>query len=310
MPIPVLSTRTNVPTFGVKATICTSSDVPDDVVYAVTKEVFENIEELKKLHPALAVLTKENMLQGNSAPLHPGALKYLQGSRSDQVICHYPGGRGYRALPLFASMRKGCSMDESTGRDAHNEEENFDEAHRLREEEELGLRRPQGFSRWLVPVIALCWSLFQLSLSSWLLLDSTKTRAIHLAFGFLIVFMSYPTLRRQVRIPGLRWLGEKTPDSASRPHSGRCACTGGNVHRHRLRRAGGAGRHARFSRPADRRLSCRYSSGGNTAGDRPGSAAGKIALFFTLYAFFGPYMPDFPRVQGGRPDRYVGQISP
>ncbi len=68
----------DVPTFGVKATICTSSDVPEDIVYAVTKEVFENIDELRKLHPALAVLTKENMMQGNSAPLHPGAAKYFK----------------------------------------------------------------------------------------------------------------------------------------------------------------------------------------------------------------------------------------
>ena len=67
----------DVPTFGVKATICTSADVPEDVVYAITKEVFENIDELK-LHPALEVLTRENMLQGLSAPLHPGAAKYFR----------------------------------------------------------------------------------------------------------------------------------------------------------------------------------------------------------------------------------------
>lgn len=70
--------QADVPTFGVKATICSSADVPEDVVYAITKEVFENIEELKKLHPALAVLTRENMLQGLSAPIHPGAMKYYQ----------------------------------------------------------------------------------------------------------------------------------------------------------------------------------------------------------------------------------------
>lgn len=75
---PGVANTENVPTFGVKATICTSADVPDDVVYAITKEVFENIEQLKTLHPALAVLTRENMLQGLSAPLHPGALKYFK----------------------------------------------------------------------------------------------------------------------------------------------------------------------------------------------------------------------------------------
>ena len=65
-------------TFGVKATFVTSSRVPDDVVYAITKEVFDNFEEFKKLHPAYQVLTKENMLQGLSAPIHPGAMRYYR----------------------------------------------------------------------------------------------------------------------------------------------------------------------------------------------------------------------------------------
>lgn len=68
----------NVPTFGVKATICSSADVPADVIYNITKEVFENVDELRKLHPALEGLTRENMLQGLSAPLHPGAEKYFR----------------------------------------------------------------------------------------------------------------------------------------------------------------------------------------------------------------------------------------
>jgi len=68
----------DVETFGVKATFVTSAKVPDDVVYAVTKEVFENFDEFKKLHPAYAVLTKEGMLEGLSAEIHPGAMKYYK----------------------------------------------------------------------------------------------------------------------------------------------------------------------------------------------------------------------------------------
>jgi len=75
---PGVANQADVPTFGVKATICTSADVPADVIYNITKEVFENVDELRKLHPALEVLTKENMLEGLSAPLHPGAEKYLK----------------------------------------------------------------------------------------------------------------------------------------------------------------------------------------------------------------------------------------
>ena len=68
----------NVPTFGVKATFVTSAKVADDIVYAIVKEVFDNFEAFKKLHPAYAGLTKESMLEGLSAPFHPGALKYYK----------------------------------------------------------------------------------------------------------------------------------------------------------------------------------------------------------------------------------------
>jgi TRAP transporter TAXI family solute receptor len=68
----------DVPTFGVKATFVTSAKVSADVVYAITKEVFENFETFKKLHPAYAVLTKEGMLEGLSAPIHDGAMKYYK----------------------------------------------------------------------------------------------------------------------------------------------------------------------------------------------------------------------------------------
>jgi TRAP transporter TAXI family solute receptor len=68
----------DVETFGVKATFVTSAKVSDDVVYAITKEVFDNFDDFKKLHPAYATLTKENMLEGLSAPIHPGAMKYYK----------------------------------------------------------------------------------------------------------------------------------------------------------------------------------------------------------------------------------------
>ncbi len=68
----------DVATYGVKATLVTSAKVPEHVVYAVTKEIFDNLEEFKSLHPAFMVLTKENMLEGNTAPYHPGAVKYFK----------------------------------------------------------------------------------------------------------------------------------------------------------------------------------------------------------------------------------------
>jgi TRAP transporter TAXI family solute receptor len=67
-------------TVGVKATLVTSAKEPNKVVYAITKEVFDNFDAFKKLHPAYAVLTKQNMLEGLTAPIHPGALKYYKES--------------------------------------------------------------------------------------------------------------------------------------------------------------------------------------------------------------------------------------
>ena len=69
----------DVTTFGVRATFVTDADVPDDVVYEVTRAVFENLETFRALHPAFGVLTPEGMIvDGLSAPLHPGAERYYR----------------------------------------------------------------------------------------------------------------------------------------------------------------------------------------------------------------------------------------
>ena len=83
---PGATNKSDVDTFGVKATFVTSAKVDDKVVYAVTKEVFDNFESFKKLHPAYEVLTKQNMLEGMSAPIHPGAMKYYKESGLDKYL--------------------------------------------------------------------------------------------------------------------------------------------------------------------------------------------------------------------------------
>jgi hypothetical protein len=66
-------------TYGVLATVVTSSKVPADAVYNVVKAVFDNFDEFKKLHPALAHLNPQNMVKdGLSAPLHEGAVRYYK----------------------------------------------------------------------------------------------------------------------------------------------------------------------------------------------------------------------------------------
>lgn len=74
--------RTNpdpITSFGVKATFVTSSKTDPDVVYAITKSVFDNLEDFKKLHPAFGTLTAPDMIKnGNAAPLHEGAIRYFK----------------------------------------------------------------------------------------------------------------------------------------------------------------------------------------------------------------------------------------
>ncbi len=69
----------DVKTFGVGATFVSSTATPADTVYHVVKAVFENFGDFQKLHPAFAVLKKEEMIKdGLSAPLHDGAAKYYK----------------------------------------------------------------------------------------------------------------------------------------------------------------------------------------------------------------------------------------
>jgi len=76
----------DIETIGVKATLVTSKKVDEDIVYAITKEVFENFEDFKSLHPAYEILTKKDMLKGLSAPIHKGALKYYRQTGLDKYI--------------------------------------------------------------------------------------------------------------------------------------------------------------------------------------------------------------------------------
>jgi len=66
-------------TYGVLATVVSSAKVPSETIYQVVKAVFENFDEFKRLHPALAHLKPENMVKdGLSAPLHDGAARYYR----------------------------------------------------------------------------------------------------------------------------------------------------------------------------------------------------------------------------------------
>ena len=66
------------PSFSLANGMVISKDVPTDLVYQMTKAIFENLENLKAVHPAFGRVTKDTILNGFGAPLHPGALKYYR----------------------------------------------------------------------------------------------------------------------------------------------------------------------------------------------------------------------------------------
>ena len=83
---PMAQNKKDVSSIGMKATFITSSDISEDVVYKVTKAIFENLDEFKKSHPALSGLKKQSMFLGLSAPLHKGAVKYYKEAKLDKHI--------------------------------------------------------------------------------------------------------------------------------------------------------------------------------------------------------------------------------
>ena len=75
-------------------------------------------------------------------------------------------------------------------------DEGLEIARKMAEEEEGVARRPRGPTKWVIPVIGVCWSFFQLSIASWWVLDTVFIRAIHLGFAMLIVYLNYPVFKK------------------------------------------------------------------------------------------------------------------
>ena len=68
----------DIETYAVTATVVSDEKVDEDVVYDMVKTVFENLDALRESHASFRHLEVEEMLQGLSAPLHPGAKRYYE----------------------------------------------------------------------------------------------------------------------------------------------------------------------------------------------------------------------------------------
>jgi len=67
----------DVNTVGVNNVLITHKDVDDDIVYAMTKALYENIDQLQNSHNAAKDIDIKKALENLPAPLHPGAKRYF-----------------------------------------------------------------------------------------------------------------------------------------------------------------------------------------------------------------------------------------
>lgn len=63
-------------TVSVRATLICYTELPDEVVYELTKALFENKDALAQGHAKFELLNLEDAVKGISVPFHPGAAKY------------------------------------------------------------------------------------------------------------------------------------------------------------------------------------------------------------------------------------------
>ena len=67
----------DVTTVTVKATLIVSADASEEMVYNLTKAIFDNIDAIAKENGKGAELSIENATSGMTVPFHPGAAKYF-----------------------------------------------------------------------------------------------------------------------------------------------------------------------------------------------------------------------------------------
>lgn len=66
-------------TIGVKCALIGTSKLSDELVYNLTKTIYENLAQVKSSHKALEYMTMQRSVEGlPPIPLHPGAVKFYQ----------------------------------------------------------------------------------------------------------------------------------------------------------------------------------------------------------------------------------------
>jgi len=69
---------TDIPTAAIPNFLVTHSGVPEDLVYRMTKAMYDNLDTLYAAHNAARAIKRDNALKGMPVPLHPGAERYYR----------------------------------------------------------------------------------------------------------------------------------------------------------------------------------------------------------------------------------------
>ncbi len=65
-------------TVSVRATLIASTEISEDVIYELTKAMFDNKDALVEGHAKFEFLNAEDAVKGIDIPFHPGAMKYYE----------------------------------------------------------------------------------------------------------------------------------------------------------------------------------------------------------------------------------------
>lgn len=185
------------------------------------------------------------------------------------------------------------------------ERDGVKQAKQLVEESEFGSRKITGLSKHAISIVAGVWSLFQLSLPKFIMLNAVHIRAIHLAFAITLVYLSYPAfkklktsgpfsfLSRKQGIPIADWvlaiLAALSALYLAIDYEGLSMRQGAPI-------------------PRDIWIGLLLLVLLLEAARRSiGPALSIVAVGFVLYAFYGPYMPDLLAFKGVSLGRFMGQ---
>jgi hypothetical protein len=68
----------NIQTIAQPNFLACRADLPEDVIYSVTKTIYDNLSEIQNIHKATLAMKLEKAIGGLVVPLHPGAAKFYR----------------------------------------------------------------------------------------------------------------------------------------------------------------------------------------------------------------------------------------